>query len=76
MNGEEGRSVPRDMGTEPAIMKQQPGFAAQLQCGIAGSCVFINYTILESTEHFRKAVSNPRFQSMLEEFPTSAVASP
>jgi hypothetical protein len=62
VNGEEGRSVPRGMGTEAAIMKQ-PGFiSGQLHPGgIAGQ--------------FRKAVSNPRFQSMLEEFPTSAVAS-
>jgi heme-degrading monooxygenase HmoA len=38
------------------IMKQQPRFiSTQLHCGMAGSCVFINYAVWESTEHFRQA---------------------
>jgi hypothetical protein len=43
------------MGTEAAIMKQQPGFiSGQLhRGGIAGTCAFINYTIWESTGQFR-----------------------
>jgi len=38
--------------------------------------VFINYAVWESTEHFRKAFSNPEFQSNLDNYPASAVASP
>jgi quinol monooxygenase YgiN len=32
--------------TDAEIMKRQPGFiSAQLHSGIAGSCIFINYTL-------------------------------
>lgn len=50
-----GRSVPREMGNEAAVMKQQPGFiSGQLHReGTAGTCAFINYAILESTGQFR-----------------------
>ena len=59
------------------IMKRQPGFiSAQLHHGIGGSSVFLNYAIWESTEHFRKAVSNPELQSSLDKLPSSTVASP
>ena len=59
------------------IMKRQPGFiSAQLHHGIGGSSVFLNYAIWESTEHFRKAVSNLELQSSLDKLPSSTVASP
>jgi heme-degrading monooxygenase HmoA len=58
-------------------MKQQPGFiSTQLHRGIAGSAVFLNYAVWESTAHFRQAFSNPEFQSKLAKYPPSAVASP
>jgi len=44
---------------DAAIMKRQPGFiSAQLHHGIAGSSVFINYAIRESTEHYKRAFNN------------------
>src|SRR5918912_4504807 len=59
------------------IMKRQPGLiSAQLHRGIGGSSVFLNYTVWESTEHFKKASNNPEFQSSLEKLPASVVASP
>jgi heme-degrading monooxygenase HmoA len=58
-------------------MKQQPGFiSTQLHRGIAGSGVFLNYAVRESTAHFRQAFTNPEFQSKLAEYPPSAMASP
>jgi heme-degrading monooxygenase HmoA len=59
------------------IMKQQPGFiSTQLHRGIAGSGVFINYTVFESAEHFKRASNNPDFQSKLSDYPVNAVVSP
>jgi heme-degrading monooxygenase HmoA len=59
------------------IMKRQPGFiSTQLHRGIAGSCVFINYAVWESTEAFKRAFNNPEFQSKLSEYPNNAIASP
>jgi quinol monooxygenase YgiN len=60
-----------------SIMKRQPGcISAQLHRGIGGSSVFVNYAVWQSTEHFKKAVNNPEFQSSLEKLPASTVASP
>jgi heme-degrading monooxygenase HmoA len=62
---------------DAAWMKQQPGFiSTQLHRGIAGSRVFINYAVWESTAHFTRAFVNPQFQSKLGHYPPSAVASP
>lgn len=62
---------------DAAIMKRQPGFiSTQLHRGIAGSCVFVNYAVWESTEHFGRAFANPEFQAKLADYPASAVASP
>jgi quinol monooxygenase YgiN len=59
------------------IMKQQPGFiSTQLHRGIAGSSVFINYGVWESTEHYKRAFNNPEFQSSLEKYPANSEASP
>jgi quinol monooxygenase YgiN len=58
------------------IMKQQPGYiSAQLHRGIAGSCTFINYAVWESSEHFKRAVSSPNFQSSISDLPPSTVMS-
>ena len=46
------------------------------QVGIAGSTVFLNYALWESVAHFRAAFTHPDFQSALEQYPSSAVASP
>ncbi len=58
-------------------MKKQPGYiSTQLHRGIGGSTVFMNYAIWESMAHFRAAFAHPDFQSALENYPSSAVASP
>lgn len=62
---------------DAAWMKRQPGFiSAQLHRGIAGSGVFLNYAVWESTAHFRAAFTNPEFQARLSHYPSSAIASP
>jgi heme-degrading monooxygenase HmoA len=58
-------------------MKRQPGYiSTQLHQGIGGSCVFLNYAVWESVEHFRAAFTNPEFSSALGAYPSSAVAQP
>jgi quinol monooxygenase YgiN len=62
---------------DAAWMKQQPGFiSTQLHRGIGGSRVFVNYAVWQSTAHFKRAFTNPTFQSKLGQYPPSAVASP
>ena len=63
--------------SDAEIMKQQPGFiSTQLHRGIAGSSIFINYAIWESTSQFKQALSNPQFQAKMSDYPTSVIASP
>jgi heme-degrading monooxygenase HmoA len=58
-------------------MKQQPGFiSTQLNQGIAGSNVFMNYAVWESVAHFRAAFNHPAFKKALEQYPSSVVTSP
>jgi heme-degrading monooxygenase HmoA len=58
-------------------MKRQPGYiSAQLHQGIAGSTVFLNYAVWESVAHFRTAFNHPEFRAALEQYPSSAIASP
>jgi heme-degrading monooxygenase HmoA len=58
-------------------MKRQRGFiSTQLHRGIAGSCVFLNYAIWESVDHFRAAFTHPEFANALSAYPSSAVATP
>jgi heme-degrading monooxygenase HmoA len=62
---------------DAAIMKRQPGFiSTQLHRGIAGSSVFLNYAVWESTDHFTRAFTNPEFQASMRDYPSSAAASP
>ncbi len=57
--------------------KKQPGFiSTQLHRGIGGSSMFVNYAVWESTELFKKAVSNPESNSLLDKYPPSTIASP
>jgi heme-degrading monooxygenase HmoA len=61
---------------DAAWMKRQPGFIlTQLHRGIGGSRVFLNYADWESTAHFKRAFTNPEFQSKLG-YPSSTVVSP
>ena len=58
-------------------MKHRPGYiSTQLHRGIGGSCVFLNYAVWESVEHFRAAFTHPEFISALGTYPSSAVAQP
>ncbi len=58
-------------------MKQQPGYiSTQLHQGIAGSTVFMNYAVWESVAHFRAAFNHPEFKKALENYPSTAIASP
>jgi heme-degrading monooxygenase HmoA len=62
---------------DAAWMKQQPGFiSTQLHRGIGGSCVFLNYAVWESSEHFKRAFSHPEFRSHLGHYPASTRVSP
>jgi heme-degrading monooxygenase HmoA len=66
---------PRAWAVEAEIMKRQSGFiSTQLHRGIAGSCVFINYAVWESTEHYKRAFNNP--QSMAAKHAASTMTSP
>ncbi len=63
--------------SDAAFMKRQPIFiSTQLHRGIGGSSVFFNYAVWESVEHFRRAFSNPEFQSKMNDYPPSAAAWP
>jgi heme-degrading monooxygenase HmoA len=67
----------RAWADDAAWMKRQPGFiATQLHRGIRGSCVFLNYAVWESTEHFKAAFTHPEFRERMGQYPASAVASP
>lgn len=58
-------------------MKRQPGFiSTQLHQGIAGSTVLLNYAVWESVAHFRAAFNHPEFEAAMDQYPSSAIASP
>jgi heme-degrading monooxygenase HmoA len=58
-------------------MKKQPGYiSTQLHQAIGGSTLFLNYAVWESVAHFRAAFNHPDFKSSLEQYPSSAIASP
>lgn len=74
---DEAEQLVRAWAEDAAWMKRQPGFiSTQLHRGIAGSGVFLNFAVWESTAHFRAAFTNPEFQAKLEHYPSSAIASP
>lgn len=60
----------KDWAEDAARFKQQPGFiSTQLHRGIGKSCVFINYAVWESMEHYKNAINklvfSPESQSPL-----------
>jgi heme-degrading monooxygenase HmoA len=58
-------------------MKRQPGFiSTQLHQAIAGSTMLLNYAVWESVAHFRAAFNHPEFKAALDQYPSSAIASP
>ena len=70
-------SLLKTWAQDAAWMKRQQGFiSAQLHQGIAGSTVLMNYAVWESVAHFRTAFNNPEFKQAMEQYPSSAVASP
>jgi len=58
-------------------MKRQPGFiSTQLHRAIGGSCMYLNYAVWDSVDHFRAAFTHPDFRNALGAYPSSAVAQP
>lgn len=77
VNPQEADQLVSAWANDAAWMKQQPGFiSTQLHRGIAGSAVFLNYAVWESTAHFRRAFTNPEFQAKLAHYPASTIVSP
>ncbi len=77
VNADEAAQLLKAWAGDAAWMKQQPGFiSTQLHRGIGGSCVFLNYAVWESSEHFKRAFTHPEFRSRLAHYPPSTVASP
>lgn len=77
VKADEVDSFLKDWTEDATYFKQQPGFiSAQLHRGIGGSCVFVNYAVWESTEHFKRAFKSPEVRSKLERYSPSVVASP
>lgn len=65
------------LGADAVWMKRQPGFiSTQLHHDVAGSTVFLNYAVWESTAHFRSALTNPEFQAKLATYPPRTGATP
>jgi len=74
---EDADNLLKAWAADAAYLKQKPGFiSTQLHRGIGGSCVFINYAVWESVEHFKQATSDPTFRSALAHYPDSTVSSP
>jgi heme-degrading monooxygenase HmoA len=77
VNADEAPQLLNAWAADAAWMRQQPGFiSTQLHRGIAGSCVFLNYAVWESTEHFKRAFTHPEFRSHLAHYPASTRVSP
>lgn len=62
---------------DAVIMKAQPGFiSTQLHRAIGASCCYLNYAVWESTASFRQAFSHPAFRAKLNQYPSTAIATP
>lgn len=58
-------------------MKRQTGFiSTQLHRAIGASCMFMNYAVWETVEHFRAAFTHPDFVRALNAYPSSVIAMP
>lgn len=74
---EEADLLLKAWAADASFFEQQHGFiSTQLHRGIGGSSVFLNYAVWESTNHFKRAINSPEFQSALGKYPPSTVASP
>lgn len=62
---------------DAAYMKKAGGLlSVQLYRGIAGSRLFTNVAVWQSTEHLRAAFHTPEFATHLGHYPTGTVAYP
>jgi heme-degrading monooxygenase HmoA len=74
---DEAGELVKAWSADAAWMKQQPGFiSTQLHGGIAGSGVFVNYAVWESTELFKRAFTHPEVRARLGNYPPDTVVSP
>jgi heme-degrading monooxygenase HmoA len=74
---EEADQLQEAWASDAAFMKQQLGFiSTQLHRGIGGSSVFLNYSVWETVDDFKRAFTNPEFQAKMQDYPPSATASP
>jgi heme-degrading monooxygenase HmoA len=74
---EESEKFIKAWADDASFFKRQPGFiSTQLHRGIGGSSIFLNYAVWESTDHFKRAIDNPGFESGLGKYPPSTIASP
>jgi heme-degrading monooxygenase HmoA len=64
--------------TDAAALRRQPGFiSTQLYRGIAGSGVFLNHAVWESTDHYRAARRDDSARAAARElYPAGLVATP
>jgi heme-degrading monooxygenase HmoA len=77
VKADEAEDLVKAWAADAAWMKNQPGFiSTQLHRGVAGSGVFLNYAVWESTGLFKQAFSHPEFRSHLGRYPASTIASP
>jgi len=77
VNADEAPQLLKAWPADAAWMRQQPGFiSTQLHRVIAGSCVFLNYAVWESTGHFKQAFIHPEFRSHVAHYPPSTRVSP
>jgi len=77
MNSEDVDRFLKAWTADAEVMKRQPGFiSTQLYRGIAGSTVFVNYAVWESTQHFKDAFWNLEIQAQLRDYPSSVAGSP
>jgi quinol monooxygenase YgiN len=57
------------------LMKAQPGFVSlQMHQGTAGSQLFMNVAVWESTEALAKGLGNPEFQALSAQVPDDIVS--
>jgi heme-degrading monooxygenase HmoA len=77
VKAEEATQLLEAWAADAAWIKREPGFiSAQFHRGIAGSGVFLNYAVWESTALFKRAFIHPEFRSHLGRYPASTVVSP
>ena len=62
---------------DAAFFRRQPGYiSAQLHRGIAGSRMWLNYAVFESTAAFAATTQQPEFGPLRGGYPDSATAHP